>query len=106
MEHAPRVESRLDVRRLRGLCVDPDCWCGATSTASARTVFADPSLCRSNHRHNTMRLGSRGLAGGHSCRLYWPQANYDLRDSDLLDHDWAQRFFMGLDFLRYLSLPR
>src|SRR6202035_1950677 len=94
MEHASCVESRLDVRRFRGLCVDPHRWCGAPSTTPTCTIFPDPRLCRSNHRDDFMRLGGRGHGGWHSGRLHRSQANHDLRDSDLLDHDRTQRIFL------------
>src|ERR1700731_2118699 len=106
MEHASSVESGLDVRRFRSLCADSDCWCGAPSTAPVRAVFADPGLCRSDHRYDIMRMGGWRNGRGHSGRLHWPQANHDLRDSDLLDHDRTQRIFLGLDFLCRLSLSR
>src|SRR6516165_6290822 len=97
--HLGRNQSRLAIRRLRGLCAVPHCRSGDALAARSVAIFADPRLYRHGRGDHAPWLGHRRIHRRHLGRLHRPQAHDDLRDPRLFDHDRADRDLIRLDFV-------
>src|SRR6516164_573352 len=97
--HLGRNQSRLAIRRLRGLCAVPHCRSGDALAARSVAIFADPRLYRHGRGDHAPWLGHRRIHRRHLGRLHRPQAHDDLRDPRLFDHERADRDLIRLDFV-------
>ena len=106
VEHPVRVQSRLDVRRLRDLRAGDVGGRRAAATARTFAIRPNPRLCRNPDRADAARLGDRRPDRRRARRLSRPQAHHDARDPGLLGHDRAQRVRLGLGVVCGIALSR
>ena len=105
VEHADRLQSRLDVRRLRDLRAGDGDRRRAAAAARSVAIQPDSRLRRHRDRADAARLGLRRPDRRRARRLSRPQAHHDARDPRLFGHDRAQRLRLGLGVLRGAALP-
>ncbi len=106
VEHPDRVQSGLDVRRLRDLRAGDVGRRRAAAAARTFAIWPNPRLCRNRDRADAARLGHRRPDRRRARRLSRPQAHHDARDPGLLGDDRAQRVRLGLGVVCGIALPR
>src|SRR5215467_12413761 len=104
MASAYRFESRMDIRRFRGVLTYSHGWFCTASTLRAFAVPAHSRVCRRNSRDNSVRLGRRRPAWRCARGLSRPQAVDDSRDPGLFRIDRPERALLELAVLCGASL--